>query len=647
MASTNVLTDMDLFISNDRMILHPVAAPQECIVIDRVTHEVSVIPYTASMIPGDSERKLVYAVIGIINLIAGPYFIVATAVSRVGSIFHQPILRIDKTEVIPFSKTTLHLTEEQTSFNTQYLSMIKNVLSTEHFYFCASYDLTHTVQRLSNFPPDFQSQSMFDRADKRFVWNQHLLRDWNNRSELKKYCLPILHGFVSIKEVTINASTFNWILISRRNIKRAGCRLFMRGCDPDGNPANYVETEQIIEFASSPIGSGGRCSFVQLRGSIPLLWSQMPNLKYKPPPVPIMNVNQMDVCQKHLNELTSLYGRVVLINLINHTGAEGRMEKEFASVLQSLNLPGVRFESFDFHHECRKMRWDRLSILMERIARDQEDIGYFHSEGGGPTSPASSLPPPFFSGHQHPIIPPSILCQQEGIFRTNCIDSLDRTNVVQGLIARRSLETQLHRLGILPMGESIRDYLDFEFMYRNSMFSLFVVVIYSNNNVLIIIAVWADNADIVSIEYSGTGALKTDFTRTGKRTALGPLMDGVNSMARYYKNNFADGFRQDAIDLFLGNYRVDQNEGKGVACPLDKKKDWKYMALPLIFLGSIAMFFFSILLPHEHSTETFVYLIFWLLMIVSTFMVIMFYGTEFVDFPKLTDVRHGKNKKIE
>lgn len=32
--------------------------------------------------------------------------------------------------------------------------------------------------------------------------------------------------------------------------------------------------------------------------------------------------------------------------------------------------------------------------------------------------------------------------------------------------------------------------------------------------------------------------------RTGKRTRWGLVMDGWNSMIRYYKNNFSDGFRQ-------------------------------------------------------------------------------------------------------
>ena len=30
--------------------------------------------------------------------------------------------------------------------------------------------------------------------------------------------------------------------------------------------------------------------------------------------------------------------------------------------------------------------------------------------------------------------------------------------------------------------------------------------------------IWADNADRMSLLYSGTGALKTDYTRTGKRS---------------------------------------------------------------------------------------------------------------------------------
>lgn len=57
-------------------------------------------------------------------------------------------------------------------------------------------------------------------------------------------------------------------------------------------------------------------------------------------------------------------------------------------------------------------------------------------------------------------------------------------------------------------------------------------------------SVWTDHANFISLAYSGTGALKTDFTRTGKRTRKGLFEDGYNSVMRYLKNNFLDGARQ-------------------------------------------------------------------------------------------------------
>lgn len=109
------------------------------------------------------------------------------------------------------------------------------------------------------------------------------------------------------------------------------------------------------------------------------------------------------------------------------------------------------------------------------------------------------------------------------------------------------------------------------------------------------------------------------------------MKDGVNASIRYYKNNFADGFRQvsdvrflnislaqeifnsmdfififkllfflglvlvidnvkhlsrhafqDAIDLFLGNYVVDPNEGISKPSPLETHRDWRFMAVSSI-----------------------------------------------------------------
>lgn len=41
------------------------------------------------------------------------------------------------------------------------------------------------------------------------------------------------------------------------------------------------------------------------------------------------------------------------------------------------------------------------------------------------------------------------MSQQKGVFRVNCIDCLDRTNVVQSAFARHMLTTQLEALALL------------------------------------------------------------------------------------------------------------------------------------------------------------------------------------------------------
>ena len=81
---------------------------------------------------------------------------------------------------------------------------------------------------------------------------------------------------VEISSAEINGKKFELALVSRRSCNYAGTRFNVRGADNEGNVANFVETEQIVTHADF------KCSFVQVRGSIPIIWTQKPNLKYKP-----------------------------------------------------------------------------------------------------------------------------------------------------------------------------------------------------------------------------------------------------------------------------------------------------------------------------------------------------------------------------
>lgn len=87
--------------------------------------------------------------------------------------------------------------------------------------------------------------------------------------------------------------------------------------------------------------------------------------------------------------------------------------------------------------------------------------------------------------------------------------------------------------------------------------------------------------------YAGTGALKTDFTRTGKRTLGGALQDGYRSLKRYFVNNFDDAHTQDSVDLFLGKYRPDPAD----RMPLKKARASETTAS---FLRKIVLFMMAI-----------------------------------------------------
>ncbi|KAL1501604.1 hypothetical protein ABEB36_006901 [Hypothenemus hampei] len=579
MSTADIYNDLTLYITTENFYIEP-KINDELLVIDRASEAIT-IQKNNGQIPPTNTRKDFCGLLGSIKLLAGRYLVIATQRDFVGFIAGHPIWKLVKTELIPYSRSMLHLNNKKLVDNNVYISMLESVLSTPSFYFSYSYDISHTIQRLHDISPEFWQQSLFERADHRFVWNQFLLEQFRETG-FKKFALPLIHGFVSINQCVINGRNFAWIIISRRSTLRAGTRWFKRGIDKDGNVANFVETEQIVESSE-----GDRASFVQIRGSIPLFWYQKPDLRYKPTITLDSNIDPQEhqrSCLRHIETTAAFYGRQVMINLVDQVGSEGRMEKAFKDIIGYLSHPSVRYEPFDFHAECRQMKWHRLSILIDRVSLDQDEMGYFLILKDG-----------------------SLNSLQEGVFRTNCIDCLDRTNVVQSMLAHRNLEIVLRRFGILSNEQTLEQHYSFEALYKN---------------------VWADHADAISVQYSGTGALKTDFTRTGKRTKMGVLQDGLNSLMRYYKNNFNDGFRQDSIDLFLGNGKV--------VSPIAPPPGWRYVTFPSILLIATAMFVASALFPSEYSTECWLYLLFWGGMMSATLYYIFQYGKEFVDKPKLT-----------
>jgi len=595
-ANQSILDDLILHISPDKFYVESLTFTESVLVIDRISYEIS-LQASNGQIPNMASRKPIAGIMGIISLMSGPYLVVITKKARIGALQggSGDVWRVVETEIISYARSEHHLTQTQCETNRKYTEMMKQVLATPYFFFSYNYDLSHSRQRYEEniaSSGETMAQSLVERAETRFVWNWKMMEGLRANPSLHRYCLPVIHGFISINQVNIAGSKLVWSIVSRRSSLRCGTRMFVRGGDEKGQVANYVETEQMLEL------NGMVTSFVQTRGSIPLLWQQRPNLKYKPPPTLELQsgVSHKDCFTRHFEVQKQKYGQQVIINLIDQKGAEGRLETQLKAVCNQVSDADLFYEAFDFHKECSKMRYDKLQILMDRLAQYQEQFSYFVLSREG-----------------------LVLGRQSGVFRTNCIDCLDRTNVVQSMLARNNLQTALVRFGVLGENARVEHQAVFENLFKN---------------------VWADHADMISIQYSGTGALKTDFTRTGKRTKQGVLEDGRRSLIRYFKNNFADGFRQDSLDLFTGNYVISPTEGVTHESPLsrDLSKDQKIVAYPMALALSIAMLILSLVVPSELSTFIMISLLFWAAMAGLTSMAILRNGPDYVDQPHLVHV---------
>ncbi|KAJ7385551.1 Phosphatidylinositide phosphatase SAC2 [Desmophyllum pertusum] len=401
----------------------------------------------------------------------------------------------------------------------------EDVNDSDSFFYSPSGDLTNTLQR--QFSGKYNTADpLWTRCDKRFFWNEFMVKELLISEDplAHKWITPIIQGYCKIAHCVntfedddaeegeerntppFPPEEFELVLISRRSVYRAGTRYRRRGVDDNGDVANYVETEQFVYDNHIICTKTHNVSFAQVRGSVPVYWSQ-PGYKYRPPPRLDRDEKEtLLTFRKHFDHQLELYKTVAVINLVDQTGREKIISDVFMDNILAYNSPFLTYITFDFHEYCRGMKFENVSVLVESILDVVKDVRYCWTDDKG------------------------IICDQRGVFRVNCMDCLDRTNVVQAALARHIMEQQLKKLG-----KQLPDQL-LPASIRTSFQEM-----------------WASNGDAISRQYAGTAAMKGDFTRTGERKFTGVMKDGYNSANRYYLNRFKAAYRQTLIDVMLGN----------------------------------------------------------------------------------------------
>jgi hypothetical protein len=468
------------------------------------------------------------------------------------------------------------------------LALLRQALKDHDWYFSKgppAGDLTRRLQECLSAQKEHINGDDITKQlpDERFFWNQAFVdpivekyreecaenSDKNVYRILLEHVVPITSAFCGTQTNVSVASdgsscVYDQVLVTRRSRFRAGTRFTRRGADATGAVANFAETEQILFFWNHSNGNvrvlENVCSHVQTRGSIPLRWSSPTDIKTYRPRVRIGTnpLAHARALRQHLLDQARYFAglsstttdnpanpSLLLVNLVDKKSDQGRLGRAFDAVLKAVLdvyakqpdqqipwlAPGnIEHLWFDFHAEVKAGGWERLSSLLDAVVPVLDQHGYFEAT-------------PFYEMPTSNQTSSSFMIKrvQGGVVRTNCMDCLDRTNVVQSQFARHVLFSQVAGASKIPVS--------YKGAFRKKPSALPWLAGEVAHRLL-----WADNADAISRLYAGTPALKGDFTRTGKRTKKGALEDGMNSLQRYYLNNFLDADRQEGIDLLTGHH---------------------------------------------------------------------------------------------
>ncbi|GAA5885476.1 hypothetical protein JCM6882_009634 [Rhodosporidiobolus microsporus] len=421
---------------------------------------------------------------------------------------------------------------------------LHQVLTSGAFYYSKSFDLTTRFEnrikaqehRDAACDPQPRTDSSFPPAPPflagtpEFTWNHYLLEPlaafrgtltaqeracWDSRF----FMLPVIQGLYGECEVAVGAEKLLLTVVSRRGWGRAGTRFKKRGIDANGNVGNFAETETIIQTSTKAV------AFTQIRGSVPLKWIEHlrlagpVNLSIASPLLPV----SLPPFLAHMRSLIASYSRIHILSLLSnlHSGSLAP-EAQLGDAYQALCDAGaaqdeqvherVVYQQYSIHKN--EMLSGQAAHIPAEIA---EAVGGALEEFGAAVVAVDEA-----TGKM------KLEKEQQGVFRVNCRDCLDRSNLGEFSLSTAALEKQMSTLGLPPFAGSA-----LEKAHRR---------------------LWAKNGDAISQIYAGSPAMNSRFIRRGIFDKKQELENAVNSERRVEQCLVHDRDKNRAIEILTGQY---------------------------------------------------------------------------------------------
>lgn len=284
-------------------------------------------------------------------------------------------------------------------------------------------------------------------------------------------------------------------------------------------------------------------SFLQLRGSIPLCWRQDLSFKYTPN---IKIIRSYEPLITYNSRVSRLYKSVFYLNLIKSSGYESALNLFYCKSLQDNNL---KYLHYDFNkeglHLSKKKKRELLSLLRPLLRRNKYKMMIWNKDFQNCGKSKYAMTPSPRQRNKSVQCPLSTqaaaLTSQQGIIRTNCIDSLDRTNIVQYFIAEEVIQDQISAMVSIQSKsrkESISQncYDNIHFTHKNNLNDV------DNRSRLLLTqcltnagfhqkhkSLWIRNGHRLSRQYSGTNSLHSG--------AVGQLTRGIRTASSSYSSS--------------------------------------------------------------------------------------------------------------
>lgn len=363
--------------------------------------------------------------------------VVASDSMLVGLVETSRVYCLRQVDFVPFELYASASTKSKSEDIVKRIAALEKLLSTGGFFFSPDMDITrHVIPFKGKHAPEKGAPKSIHAPNERFFWNLEWCYDFEALPDgARAFLTPLMHGTVSYEEVSVPyPEKARLCLLCRR--ARAMSWRSAKGLGKDGQAAGMIECEQVFFLPSETV----TVTHVAVRASCPCLWEQSRRTNNEVKVLPDHESKGEAGLGSHIKDLEEAYNRVLFISML----CPARPEE---ALLQSALVAAARALVKVTNGTEGGRRPEQL-IAFDLASRRGTTFREVCSEIEGllkvaPPSCAVSAPGGACGLTQQ---------QQDFVWRTSCLDGVDRSHTMQASCTMLALTGIFQLLGLCDHG---------------------------------------------------------------------------------------------------------------------------------------------------------------------------------------------------